>query len=103
MIITYGSNSSDWQWLRIMFDKYKYEYLDMHHLTAGSGYGETASKYAAEKVLSLTGTQTQPFVILESLTPGHAGTSYRRRNFKVVDKDTFMMAKLSRKDDDYNV
>ena len=96
MIITTKSNKEDWYWLRNAFDCFKSEYFGKElykwwNVSKGMNddRGNEASKYAAERMLTVYGVETKPYVIVSD-------NSYHGRKFEIVDVDKFVFNKLAR-------
>ena len=91
MIITYTRNYHDWIWLRCVFDIYRNHYKEKLS-QYNSGHILAADfDYAARKIHEKIGVKTKSTLM-----------DYKLRTFVVEDDEKFMIAKLSRDDDDYH-
>ena len=87
MIITHKTHKKDWQWLRNVFDNFRNNHHDYNRHNKGYRPDDSAL-YASKRMIDLgIGTIS---TIMQTSSP------YFDRKFEVIDKDKFMIAKLSR-------
>ena len=83
IIITHESNPTDWEWLRSIYDGY---FMDFCSCDWATGSLNSIMHYTSRKMAGRIGVEPREII----------PNNYNVREFKVVNNDKFMRAKLSR-------